>query len=189
MANSVILVEAGTHKIWRVWLQKNHLKENKVGLICHKKHTGKLFLTHREAMEDAICFGWIDTTIKRLDEDKYIRYFARRTDKSKWSDNTLSYAKRLLAEGLMMSEGIKRYNEGLSRPTHHAGIPNNPEMPVDLKNALSKNPVAKKNFYLFAQSYKRTYYRWILSAKLKETRDKRIKAVVQRALENKGKWG
>ena len=84
------LIEAGTHKAWRAWLQKHHLKEKKVGLICHKKHTGKLFLTHREAMEDAICFGWIDTTIKRLDEDRYIRYFARRTDKSRWSENTYS---------------------------------------------------------------------------------------------------
>jgi uncharacterized protein YdeI (YjbR/CyaY-like superfamily) len=78
---------------FRKWLEENHDKEKKVAVIINKKHTGIPSPSHRELMEEAICFGWIDTTIKRLDNDQYIRYFAKRNKNSKWSDNTLSYAK------------------------------------------------------------------------------------------------
>ena len=60
------------------WLAKNHQKESKMAVIVHKKHTGKPFPTHRELIEEAICWGWIDTTIKRLDEDTFVRHFSRR---------------------------------------------------------------------------------------------------------------
>jgi uncharacterized protein YdeI (YjbR/CyaY-like superfamily) len=117
---------------WK-WLMKNHDKEKKVSVILYKRHTGKPAPTHRELMEEAICFGWIDTTIKRLNKDTYIRRFARRNDKSKWSDNTLSYAKELIKNGKMTEHGLHFYRAGLQRPTHDAGIPKNPDMPDELK--------------------------------------------------------
>lgn len=173
---------------WRAWLEKNHLKETKIALIKYKKHTGKPSLTHKESMDEAICFGWIDTTIKRLDEDRYMRRFARRNKNSKWSDATLGYAKRLIAEGKMSPYGLQMYKEGLAKPTHDAGIPKNPTMPADLKKALKENPTAETIFKTFPPSYTRTYYRWILRAKQPATRAKRIDAVVKRALENRKKW-
>src|ERR1051325_4388110 len=94
-------VYCGTRQKWRNWLEQNHQKTTKIALLLYKKHTGKPSLSHRESMEEAICFGWIDTTIKRLDEDRYLRRFSRRTSKSKWSENTLSYAKALLTAGKM----------------------------------------------------------------------------------------
>src|SRR3989344_6058191 len=124
---------------FRKWLEKYHKKEKKVAVIIHKKHTGKDSPSHRELMEEAICFGWIDTTIKRIDEDKYLRNFARRNKNSKWSDNTLSYAKDLIKRGLMTSTGLKYYDEGLSRPTHDHGIPKNPAMSKELEEELKKN--------------------------------------------------
>jgi uncharacterized protein YdeI (YjbR/CyaY-like superfamily) len=129
-------------------------------------------------MEQAICFGWIDTTIKRLDENTFIRRFARRTDKSKWSDNTLSYAKRLLAEGQMSSEGVKRYKEGLLRPTHDHGIPKDPDVPPALKKTLKEKGLWKK-FKDTAPSYRRTFLRWLLHAKGEDTKKKRIEAIVK----------
>lgn len=81
---------------WRNWLKKNHLEETKVILIKYKKHTGKSSITNREAMEEAICFGWIDTTVKRIDDEKYSQTFVKRNKNSKWSINTLSYGKELL---------------------------------------------------------------------------------------------
>src|SRR3989338_1613309 len=174
-------IYAGTQKDWRTWLEKNHLTEKKVGVIVHKKHTGKPTLSHREYMNEAICFGWIDTTIKRLDEDTFLRYFARRNDKSRWSDNTLSYAKQLLAEGRMAPEGIRRYEEGRSRKTHDHGIPKNPDMPKELKAALKKNKQAQKAFILLTPSMKRMHYRMILHAKLSETREKRVQTVIAAA--------
>lgn len=174
-----------TRNDFRKWLEKNHLKEKKVAVLLHKKHTGKTSPSHRELMEEAICFGWIDTTIKRLDEDKYLRHFARRNKNSKWSDNTLSYAKALKEKGLMSKEGLQFYKEGLSRPTHDHGIPKNPDMPDELKKELEKNKTAKDNFNSFPPSAKRMFYRWFLSAKTEETKNKRINLIVQRAREKR----
>ena len=171
------IISAGTRKEWRSWLEKHYLTEKKVGVIVHKKHTNKPSLSHREYMNEAICFGWIDTTIKSINEETFLRYFARRNDKSKWSENTLSYAKELLAEGRMSLEGIKRYKEGLQRKTHDHGIPKNPKMPRDLKKALEEENVLKQ-FTYFTKSAKRMHLRWLPRAKLPETRKKRIKEII-----------
>lgn len=169
-------------KEFRAWLVKNHKKESKVAVVVHKKHTGKSAPTHREVIEEAICFGWIDTTIKRLDEDTFVRHFSKRNENSKWSDNTLSYAKRLLKEGKMKAQGIHFYKLGLAKPTHDHGIPKNPDMPLELKKALAKNAKAKKGFEKFSPSTRRMYYRWILNGKQAATREKRVARVVGAAL-------
>ncbi len=178
-------VTAYTRKDFRAWLKKNHAKESKVTVILHKRHTGKSAPTHRELIEEAICFGWIDTTIKRLDENTFLRRFSRRTTNSKWSDNTLSYAKKLKKGGKMSPEGLRFYKMGLAKPTHDHGIPKNPDMPIELKKELSKDSFAKRNFELTAPSTKRTLYRWILRGKLQETRAKRVKIVVASARSKK----
>lgn len=166
---------------FRAWLKKNGKRQRRVAVILHKKHTGKSAPTHRELIEEAICFGWIDTTIKRLDEDTFMRNFAKRSEKSKWSNNTLGYAKQLMKDGRMSAEGLYFYKLGLKKPTHDHGIPKNPDMPSGLERALSENKQVKENFELFPPSTKRMYYRWILQAKLSETRKKRIKRVFDAA--------
>ena len=170
---------------FRKWLQKNHTTEVKVGIILHKRHTGKTAPTHRELIEEAICFGWIDTIIKKIDEHTYMRTFTRRNINSRWSENTLSYAKKLISESKMTAEGLKFYTLGLGRKTHDYGIPKNPDMPDELKKALAKDKQAKHNFENFPPSAKRMFYRWILHAKLPETRTRRIAVVVNNAKENK----
>ncbi len=176
---------ARNQKEWRVWLQKNHMKENKVALIKYKKHTGKPSLSHREAMEGAICFGWIDTTIKKLDEDRYIRRFSKRGKNSRWSNATLSYAKDLMKRNLMSPEGLKYYKLGLQKPVidHPGG--KNPEPPEDLLRELGKNKLAKGNFDNLAPSYRRTYVRWMDRAVMPETRQKRIKIIIERVSQKK----
>ncbi len=169
-------------KEFRAWLAKHHTKETKIAVVVHKKHTGKPAPTHREVIEEAICFGWIDTTIKRLDEDTFLRHFSKRNEKSKWSDNTLSYAKRLEKEGRMTPEGLKFYNMGKKRPTHDHGIPKNPDMPSELKKALAKNARATKGFEKFTPSMQRMFFRWILRGKQRATREKRARAIVASAL-------
>jgi uncharacterized protein YdeI (YjbR/CyaY-like superfamily) len=159
---------------WRKWLERNHLTEEKVLLIKHKKHVGKFFISTQELMHEAICFGWIDTTAKRRDEDTYTITYVRRNKNSKWSKNTLSYGKRLLEEGRMSPFGIKMYQEGLLKKPHDADLPENPEAPVELKKKLSQNKVAKINFEKMAPSMKKMHLRNILRAKLPETKEKRI---------------
>lgn len=183
--NDCKLIYARDRKEWRAWLEKNHLTEKKVGLIKYKKHTGKPSLTHKESMDEAICFGWIDTTIKRLDEDRYLRYFAKRSKNSRWSTATQSYARALIKQKLMTPEGLKYYKEGLKKPTIDEGISKNPDVPEDLKQALVAHPEAQTNFASFAPSYRRTFLRWLEKAKLPETRKRRIAVIVHRARTNK----
>jgi uncharacterized protein YdeI (YjbR/CyaY-like superfamily) len=171
---------------FRSWLRKHHKKENKIAVVVHKKHTGKSFPTHREMIEEAICYGWIDTTIKRLDEDTFVRHFSRRTEKSKWSDNTLSYAKRLATEGKMSPQGIHFYTMGKAKPTHDHGIPKNPDMPLELKKALGKNAKAKRAVEAFSPSIKRAIFRSILRGKQAATREKSVKKIIASALAKKG---
>jgi uncharacterized protein YdeI (YjbR/CyaY-like superfamily) len=166
---------------FRKWLVKNHDKENKVSVVVYKKHTGKMSPSHKELMEEAICFGWIDTTIKRLDENRYIRNFSKRNKNSKWSNNTIRYGGELIKQGKMAPVGLKFYKEGLKKPTHDEGIPKNPNMPIELKRALCKNKKAKVNFEGFSPSIKKMFYRWILRGKREETRTKRIKLTVKKA--------
>jgi uncharacterized protein YdeI (YjbR/CyaY-like superfamily) len=184
MSGSIKTFYPKTREAWRAWLQKNHEKENRIAFIRYKKHTGKPSPTTREAMEEAICFGWIDTTARRLDDERYIINYAKRTKNSKWSNNTLSYAKELKKQGKMFPAGLLAYKQGLSRPTHDFGIPANPETPDYLMEALNKIKLAGKNFNSFPPSYKRTLLRWLLRAKLPETRKKRIKTIVNLAKNN-----
>ncbi len=170
---------------FRKWLEKNHSKETRVQVILYKKHTGVKSPSNAELMREAICFGWIDTTAKRIDEEKYMINYTRRNSKSKWSDNTLRYAKELIKEGKMTSIGMKFYKEGLEKPTHDYGIPKNPDMPDELLRELRKDKVAFRNFEKFSPSIKRMLYRWIFGGKMTETRMKRIKLIVERAREGR----
>ena len=165
---------------FRKWLSKNHDKEKKIGLIIHKKHTGKDSPSHRELMDEAICFGWIDTIVKRLDEDRYLRFFARRTKNSNWSYNTLSYARELVKSKRMTLHGLHFYKEGLKKLPHDHGIPKNPDVPEELKKLLEKNKTAKRNFEKLSPSARRMNLRFIVRAKLSETKKKRIDAFVKK---------
>ncbi len=177
-------ITAFTREDFRNWLEQN-AAEQKVCIILYKRHTGKPAPTHRQLLEEAICFGWIDTTIKRIDESTYARNFCKRNRNSRWSENTLAYAKKLIADGKMSPEGMTYYKLGLQRKTHDHGIPKNPDMPEELETALEKNKIAKNNFEKFPPSAKKMIYRWILHAKLPETRKKRVALAVGNAQKNR----
>jgi len=162
---------------WRRWLEKNHLKEDKVLLIKDKKHTGKPIIHNMDSMKTAICFGWIDTTLKRIDEDRYAITYVKRNKNSRWSINTLSYGKELLKKGLMSQFGIKMYKEGLQKKPHDAGIPKNPQMPKDMKDALEKSKKLDK-FMKLSNSSRRVYFRMFLRIKRPETKIKFIKNLI-----------
>jgi uncharacterized protein YdeI (YjbR/CyaY-like superfamily) len=177
-----------TKQEWREWLEVNHDKESRISVILWKKHTGKPTISHQELMDEAICFGWIDTTVKRLDEDRYIRRFAKRTNNSKWSNATLSYAKRLIKEKKMSPKGMAMYKLGLKKPTIDHNLPLNPKIPEDLKKLFKKFPKAKKNFQNFSPSSRRAVLWWVDKAKLPQTRKDRIKKIFEAAKENKKIW-
>ena len=164
------------------WFKKNHVRESKVFLISWKRHTGKPFLTHRQQIEEALCWGWIDTTLRRVDEDRYGRFFVRRGSNAKWSTNTISYAQQLIADNRMQPSGLRAYKRGLTRPIGDSQQNKNATMPPALRDALAKNVSAGKNFALYPPSTKRTLFTWIARAKRPETVQRRVQEVVGMSL-------
>jgi uncharacterized protein YdeI (YjbR/CyaY-like superfamily) len=178
------LLHVRTRKDLRKWLRRNHARERRVSLILDKRHTGKPAPSHRELIEEAICFGWIDTTIKRLDEDRFVRNFVKRNKKSRWSENTQRYARELIASGKMTKVGLKAYEDGLLIKTYDRDFKWS-KGSKDLDKALENSKKAKKFYERLAPSYKKLYVMWVETAKRPETRKKRLKESVKRLKEMK----
>jgi uncharacterized protein YdeI (YjbR/CyaY-like superfamily) len=168
-------------KEFRSWLQKHHTTEKSVVILLHKRHTGKTAPRHRELLDEAICFGWIDTTVHRIDDDLYARKFVRRKDTGNWSENTLGYARELIKQGKMAPEGLRLYTLGKAKLPHDHGLPKDPPMPPELKAALAEDAAASAHFKTYPPSTTRMLYRWIIRAKLPATRTKRIAQIIAKA--------
>lgn len=167
---------------WRTWLEKNHGTKKGVWLIYYKKHTGKPSIAYDDAVEEALCFGWIDSTIQKLDEEKYARKYTPRSIQSTWSASNIKRAQKMIKKGRMTKAGLALF-EALKKNPKKASRPRTAEkeitIPSDLKKALTKNINALKNFNNFAPSYRKIYILWIADAKKRETRERRIKHVVK----------
>jgi uncharacterized protein YdeI (YjbR/CyaY-like superfamily) len=161
------------------WFENNHLNEDKMILICNKRHTGKPSLSHREALEVAICFGWIDTVVKRIDDEKFIRTFVKRKLGAGWSKNTLGYAAKLVKEGRMRTDGLRAYERGKKKVVKGSEIHKSQKMPYDMRNELKKSGMLDK-FMKIAPSYQRFAIYWVDSGKRRETRENRIKIIVDK---------
>jgi uncharacterized protein YdeI (YjbR/CyaY-like superfamily) len=94
-----------TREAWRKWLQKHHDRETEVWLIFYKQHTGKPRVAYEDAVEEALCFGWIDSIVRRVDDECYMQKFTPRKPNSKWSDSNRARVKKLLKAGLMTEAG------------------------------------------------------------------------------------
>jgi uncharacterized protein YdeI (YjbR/CyaY-like superfamily) len=176
-----------TRADWRDWLSKNHALTNSIWVFFYKKSTGKKGMTLEEAIEEAICFGWIDGKLKRVDEDRFMLRFSVRRDSSVWSLINRLRAEKLIAEGKMTSAGLAKIEEAKESGHWDKAYTNKikDELPVDLLEALKKDKKAIDNFQRFANTYQNMYGGWVNSAKSIETRKKRIDKVVEQALRNK----
>ncbi len=165
---------------WRRWLSKHYARETGIWLIFYKKETSKPTIAYEDAVEEALCFGWVDNIIKKIDAEKYARKFTPRKDKSNWSELNKKRAGKMIKEGLMTDAGEAKIKaakkNGLWGRAAAAGI--SFEMPLEFKRALSKNKKAKGNFEKLAASYRKYYIGWINAAKRAETKKKRIKESV-----------
>jgi uncharacterized protein YdeI (YjbR/CyaY-like superfamily) len=174
-------------KEWRSWLEKNHTIFNEVWLIHYKKSSGKKNLNHFEAVEEALCFGWIDSKLKKIDEERYILKYTPRKSKSVWSKINKENAEKMISLGKMTRAGFDKIEEAKKQGFWDTAYTNlvKERLPSDLKNALIKNKKAWNNFQNFANSYRNMYIGWVNNAKTEGTRKKRISEVVKRSLDNK----
>lgn len=160
---------------WRKWLAEHHHVESEVWLVFHKHHTGSPSISDDDAVDEAMRFGWIDSLVKRLDDERYARKFTPRKPDSRWSTiNRKRYA-RLKTSGRLMPAGLSR------APTHRCGDTpkaSSSKVPQYIQEALRKRPTAWKYFESLAPSYRRMYIGWIDSAKKQETRMRRLQEAV-----------
>ena len=179
-----------TRSEWRKWFVQNHDKSSGIWLIFYKKHTGKSTLEYDAAVEEALCFGWIDSIIKKIDEEKYARKFTPRKRDSHWSKLNRKRVEKVIREGRMTAHGLVKIEaakkSGLWDENERPEI--NVQMPEELEEALAKNKKAKGHFDQLAPSYQKHFMLWILTAKRKDTKERRVEESI-RLLEQGRKLG
>ncbi len=160
---------------WRAWLADHHTTASGVWLVVYKKASGKQTYTFNEAVEEALCFGWIDSLPRALDEARSMLYFAPRKKGSGWSRVNKERIARMEAAGKMMPAGIEKIKIAKTDGSWaKLDAVENLEIPDDLAAAFAKYPPAVDNFEAFPRSVKRGILEWILNAKRPATRQKRI---------------
>lgn len=181
------MVEPKNRAAWRKWLAANHATSDPIWLVYRKKAARKPGdLTYDEAVEEALCHGWIDSTVNRLDDERTMQSFSRRKPMSIWSKTNKERVERLTAAGQMQPSGLALVEAAKSSGMWAAlDAVDNLEIPPDLARALRSTKDAKKNFDAFSDSSKKSTLWWIMSAKRAETRAKRIAETVR--LASKGK--
>jgi uncharacterized protein YdeI (YjbR/CyaY-like superfamily) len=169
-------VDAKTPERWRRWLAGHHDSEAEVWLVFTKRHTGRGSITYQEAVDEALCFGWIDSLIKRLDDTRYARKFTPRKPESKWATTNRQRYAHLKASGRLAPAGLNR------APTDRNGdAPRSTpsKIPSYIKEALSCSRAAWTYFERLAPSYRRMYIAWIDSAKQQETKMRRLQEAIR----------
>lgn len=178
-------------KEWRAWLAANHATTPEVWLVYFKKGTGVKSIPYEDSVEEALCFGWIDSIIKKLDEHRYARKFTPRKVDSQWSPLNIERVEKMINAGLMTEDGMRlveaaqqngRWDQPVQKPNRQF------EIHPAFSEALSKNPKAKENFEQLTPTYQQQYLTWIAIAKRPDTRAKRIAESI-RLLEQGQKLG
>lgn len=171
---------------WRNWLQQNHIEQQSVWLILYKTNSAKFNLSWSDAVDEALCFGWIDSTRRPIDEEKFIQFFSQRKPKSNWSRINKEKIDRLMAEGKMTKAGINSIQ--LAKENGSWTFLDAIEdlvIPSDLATELSAHPVAKDFYQNLSNSIKKQILYWLASAKKEETRSKRLQIIVSETNQRK----
>ncbi len=170
--NRIYLKDAQT---WRAWLEENHDKSLGIWLIYFKKHSGKPRVPYNEAVEEALCFGWIDSTVKRIDDDRYMQKFTPRNAKSNWSELNKQRIEKLMKPGKMTSAGIQAVDVAKKNGKWDEASESqkNYDLSDDFVELVKKNNQAFIVYTGLSPSQKKQYVNWVMSAKKPETRIKR----------------
>jgi uncharacterized protein YdeI (YjbR/CyaY-like superfamily) len=172
---------------WRAWLTANYDTATELWLVLYKKHTSKPTVSYNEAVEEALCFGWIDGIIKGIDEEKHAIRFSPRRRGSIWSESNKKRVTKMVEQGRMTEIGLAKVEEAKAngewdKATQREDVTS---IPPDLQQVLQANKQAQRNFADLAPSHKRQYVYWITSAKTEATRQRRIQKTVEMVKANK----
>jgi len=180
------LLEPANRGEWRTWLTRNGDSATSVWLAIGKKGNTVTTLNYEQAVEEALCFGWIDSTVRKLDDARYKQLFSRRKPGSTWSRINKERVARLEAEGKIAPAGLAAVE--LAKQNGSWNMLDQVEsliVPDDLARALASNPTALENFEAFAPSARKMFLYWIANVKRPEKRAERIAETVRRAAEGR----
>jgi uncharacterized protein YdeI (YjbR/CyaY-like superfamily) len=174
-----------TRTEWREWLEQHHSRAEGVWLVSFKKAAGQPYVEYDEAVEEALCFGWIDSKRNKLDAERSMLWMSPRKPRTGWSRLNKNRVEKLIQAGLMAPAGLAKIEAAKQDGSWFAldGV-EALEIPPDLAGALAANPVARDYFEAFPRSVKRAILEWIANAKRAETRTKRVEETVRLAAEN-----
>lgn len=172
---------------WREWLTKNHDREKEVWLVYFKPASGKSNIDYESSVEEALCFGWIDSIIQKIDENKYARKFNPRRMESKWSETNKRRVIKVIREGRMTEVGMAKVTFDLKRVNVNRQKVKRPpvEMPERIEQALKSQPKVWEAFQKINPSLKRNYILWLSDAKKPETFERRMKLLVEEVMAGK----
>jgi uncharacterized protein YdeI (YjbR/CyaY-like superfamily) len=171
---------------WREWLHENHSTSLGICLIFYKVGSEFESMRWEEAVQVAICYGWIDSTVKKMDEERRKQFFTPRKNKSVWSKLNKSYIDKLLQENLIHESGLKKIEIAKQNGSWNAlDAVEDLIIPNDLQSAFEKNEIAFENYKKFSPSYRKSYLYWLNQAKREETRNNRIAEIISFCNQNK----
>jgi uncharacterized protein YdeI (YjbR/CyaY-like superfamily) len=185
MSNNAGRVQVESRAQWRAWLAENHTQADGIWLVTFKKQMGDKYLPYDDIVEEALCFGWVDSLPRKLDDERTMLYISPRRKGSPWSRLNKTRVEKLIAAGLMTEAGMTLIEQAKADGTWT--IYDEVEdliIPPDLAAALAANPDAQKHFAAFSDSAKKGILWWIKSAKRAATREKRINETVRLAAQN-----
>jgi uncharacterized protein YdeI (YjbR/CyaY-like superfamily) len=173
-----------TRPAWRTWLARNHRSASEIWVIFQKKSTGKQTLSLNDAIEEALCFGWIDGLVKSIDAACYALRFTPRRKRSAWSDSNVRRARRMIAEGKMTPAGLAVLGPGLQQgePAPRVYVT---RLSTDLARTLRQDKKAWATFHRLPPSHQKMYVAWIMDAKRQETRQRRLAQAMDRLRQGK----
>jgi len=169
-----------TRAEWRLWLMENHKSVSEIWIIYLKKHTKRQSVTYNDAVEEALCFGWIDSLVKSIDSESYMQKYTPRKNNSVWSDVNRKRVEKMIREKKMTSAGLEKVEVAKKNGNWDLAYSSKIKyaIPIEFTKALQDNIVANSFFRKLSPSHQNTYVGYIVTAKRSETRINRIKKVI-----------
>jgi uncharacterized protein YdeI (YjbR/CyaY-like superfamily) len=181
MSDTLETVRMENGAAWRRWLRQHHGTSPGVWLLFHKKSSGHQTLSYEEALEEALCVGWIDSIVRRLDDERYLQKFTPRREGSDWSLANRNRVRRLFKAGRLMPEGLALTGPWIHAPEEVQPPPEeeSPEVPAVLAGALKAKARAEAAYAALPPGQRRLCVKWVMDAKREETRRKRAAEVAR----------
>ena len=174
-------------KAWRAWLAAHHATEKEIWLLYYKKQSKKPRIPYNDAVEEALCYGWIDSNLKPVDDEKYAQRFTPRMSKAKWSAMNIERLRRLIRQKKVTKAGLEAASVALETlRERQKGTRSRVVIPTDILKALKRNPATWRNFSRFPASYRRIRVGWIDGSRRRpKVFEQRLKYFLKMTAENK----